>query len=94
MASDPIIRAAATRIRDQQRDVERYEKLEKVQSYLKEHGSEIKPTVRFAASSVPYHDEAADFVKTLFFDDWSESGRRRAQVAVETEMKAIKERLT
>jgi hypothetical protein len=87
------MRDAARRIEAQQKDIRRYELLENVLRYLREYGSDIHVTVRFTAASVAYHDQAAQVVQELYFNDWSETGRRETQAAVEKEMKEIEARL-
>jgi hypothetical protein len=93
MSDDPKIRAVASRIREQQKDLERYEKLEKILKFMKEHAADLQVTVRFGASAVAFHDDAAQYVREFYFNDWAGSGRRQTITAVENEMKLIKERL-
>ena len=93
MAEDPDIRNTARRIREQQKSLDRFERLELTLKYLREHGGEIQPVIRFGASAVHGHDVAAEEVKAIMFGDWTESGRRQVQDAIAAEMAQIKEDL-
>ena len=87
------LREAARRVEAQRKDLTRYELLENVLKYLREHGADIQATVRFSASAVSFHDQAALVVRDLYFADWAEHGRRYTQTKIEQEMKEIEERL-
>lgn len=84
----------ARRIEAQEKDLRRYELLEGVLKFLREYGGDIQPVVRFSASSVNFHDQAAVVVRDLIFGDWHEAGRRRTEEAVDQEMKQIEARLS
>lgn len=87
------MRNIARRLEAQKKDLDRYELLENVLKYLREHGSDVQVNVRFSASAVAYHDQAALVVRDLYFADWAESGRRDTIAAVAKEMEEIEARL-
>lgn len=87
------IRLASARIRAQQADLNRYEHLELVLSYLREFADQIHPQVRFSASQFRGHEAASDYVKEWAFRDWATNMRQVAIAACEKEMLEIEERL-
>ncbi len=88
------VSSARMGIRQTQKDLERFEKLEQAYNYLREYGADINVIVRFGASAVGHHDTACEVVKALLTGDWANEKRREVTEAIQAEMLEISERLS
>lgn len=86
------VSSAKMGIRQTERDLARFEQLDKAYRYLREHGGDITVTVRFGASAVGNHDIAAEVTRDFLLGDWTDV-RRQLIEDIQREMVEIGERL-
>ena len=78
-------------IRQTKKDIRRFEELEKAYKFVREHGADITVSVRFGASAVGGHDEAAEVTRAFLLGDWNDV-RRQLIEDIQREMLEISER--
>ncbi|ARB06169.1 hypothetical protein FDH38_gp115 [Dinoroseobacter phage vB_DshS-R5C] len=88
-----VMSAARMGIRQTEKDIRRFDELEKAYKFVREYGADITVTVRFGASAVGGHEEAAEVTRAFLLGDWNDV-RRQLIEDIQREMLEISERCT
>lgn len=92
VAARSVISSVRMGIREAERDMRRFEVLEKAYKFVREHGADITVSVRFGASGVSGHDEASEVTRAFLLGDWNDV-RRQLIDNIQREIVEIAERL-